>query len=93
MRANDASSTIEASPDVIWAILTDAPGYTTWDSGIVRVEGRIAPGETIKVVSDDQGGLQGQPGPEAPRGSRRVTEEPRYGWAGAASGRSIASLM
>jgi hypothetical protein len=51
MRAYDASSTIEASPDAIWAILTDAPGYTTWDSGIVRVEGRIAPGETIKVVS------------------------------------------
>jgi hypothetical protein len=51
MRAHDASSTIEASPDAIWAILTDAPRYTTWDSGIVRVEGRIAPGETIKVVS------------------------------------------
>jgi len=51
MRAYDASSMIEASPDAIWAILTDAPGYTTWDSGIVRVEGRIAPGETIKVVS------------------------------------------
>jgi hypothetical protein len=27
------------------------------------------------------------------RGSRRVVEEPRYGWAEAASGRSIASLM
>jgi len=51
MRAYDASSTIEANPDAIWAILTDPPGYTTWDSGIVRVEGRIAPGETIKVVS------------------------------------------
>jgi Polyketide cyclase / dehydrase and lipid transport len=51
MRAYDASSTIEASPEAIWAIPTDAPGYTTWDSGIVRVEGRIAPGETIKVVS------------------------------------------
>jgi hypothetical protein len=51
MRAYEASSTIEASPDAIWAILTDAPGYTRWDSGIVRVEGHIAPGEKIKVVS------------------------------------------
>jgi uncharacterized protein YndB with AHSA1/START domain len=161
MRAYDASSTIEASPDAIWAILTDAPGYTTWDSGIVRVEGRIAPGETIKVVSkvnpgrtfpvkvteftpgqrmtwsggmplglfkgvrtftlspqgdgeaDRAGGVQRPAAAddlaldarpralvravrdraEAPRGSRRVVEEPRYRWAGAASGRSIASLM
>lgn len=51
MRAYEASSTIQASPDAIWAILTDAPGYTGWDSGIVRVEGSIAPGEKIKVVS------------------------------------------
>ncbi len=51
MRAFEASSTIEASPDAIWAVLTDAPGYTEWDSGVERVEGRIAPGETITVYS------------------------------------------
>jgi hypothetical protein len=52
MKAYDATSTIEAAPDDIWAILTDAPGYTRWDSGVERVEGRIAPGERIKVVSE-----------------------------------------
>jgi hypothetical protein len=31
--------------------LTDAPGYQRWDSGVERVEGSIAPGEKIKVVS------------------------------------------
>jgi hypothetical protein len=51
MRAFEASSTIEASPDAIWAVLTDAPGYSAWDSGVERVEGRIAPGETITVYS------------------------------------------
>jgi hypothetical protein len=51
MKAYDATSLIEASPDSIWAILTDAPSYTAWDSGVERVEGRIAPGETIKVFS------------------------------------------
>ena len=51
MKSYQAESMINASPEAIWAILTDAPGYTTWDSGVVRVEGRIAPGETIKVVS------------------------------------------
>jgi hypothetical protein len=52
MKFYEASSTINASPDAIWAILTDAPGYTSWDSGVVGVEGTIAPGETIKVTSE-----------------------------------------
>jgi hypothetical protein len=51
MKSYDATAEIKASPDAVWAILTDAPGYQTWDSGIVRVEGTIAPGEKIKVVS------------------------------------------
>ena len=51
MKSYDASATINAGPDAIWAVLTDAAGYADWDSGVVRVEGRIAPGEKIKVVS------------------------------------------
>jgi hypothetical protein len=31
--------------------LTDRPGYRAWDSGVERVEGTIAPGRKIKVVS------------------------------------------
>jgi hypothetical protein len=45
----EASSTISAKPEAIWAILTDGAGYPSWDSGVERVEGRIAPGETIKI--------------------------------------------
>jgi hypothetical protein len=52
MKSYEASSTIEASPEAVWAVLTDAPAYPTWESGVVRVEGTIAPGETIKVVSE-----------------------------------------
>lgn len=51
MRFYEASATIAAPPDTIWAILTDAPHYADWDSGVERVEGRIAPGQTIKVFS------------------------------------------
>ncbi len=32
--------------------MTDAAGLPAWDSGIQRVEGRIATGETIKVYSE-----------------------------------------
>jgi hypothetical protein len=51
MKAYEAEATINAPPDKIWAILTDGQAYPTWDSG-VRVEGRIAPGETIKIHSE-----------------------------------------
>jgi len=51
MKFYETTATIQASPDTIWAILSDGAGYTDWDSGVVRVEGRIAPGEKIKVVS------------------------------------------
>jgi hypothetical protein len=51
MKSFEASALIKADPDAIWSILTDAPRLSKWDSGIERVEGRIAPGETIKVFS------------------------------------------
>jgi hypothetical protein len=47
-----ASSSIDADPDTIWTILTDAPAYADWDNGVVRIEGTIAPGERIKVFSE-----------------------------------------
>ena len=52
MKSYDAEATIAAPPETIWAILTAAPAYAEWDSGVQRVEGRIAPGEKIKVVSE-----------------------------------------
>jgi hypothetical protein len=51
MKAYDASAAIRASSDAIWDVLVDAPGYTRWDSGVERVDGRIGPGEKITVVS------------------------------------------
>jgi hypothetical protein len=51
MKSYDAAAEINASPDAIWAILTDAPSHQAWDSGVERVESSIAPGEKIKVVS------------------------------------------
>ncbi|HEY0829748.1 MAG TPA: SRPBCC domain-containing protein [Candidatus Dormibacteraeota bacterium] len=49
MKYFDASSTIKASPEKVWAVLTDGDRFPQWDSGIERVEGRIAPGSTIKL--------------------------------------------
>jgi hypothetical protein len=49
MKTFQTSTTIRAEPKAIWALLTDAPGYPAWNTTVDRVEGRIAPGETIKV--------------------------------------------
>lgn len=40
---------IDAPPERIWALLTDAPGYPSWNSTVDRVDGRIAKGETVTV--------------------------------------------
>ena len=47
----ESSADIAASPETVWAILTDGSGWTSWDSGVDGVEGRIAAGETITIRS------------------------------------------
>jgi len=51
MRAYEARADIQASPERVWSILVDGTGWPTWDSGVDRVEGRIAAGETITIRS------------------------------------------
>jgi hypothetical protein len=52
MKSYESSATIKATPDAIWAILTDARAYPSWDSGVESVEGHVAPDEKIKVASE-----------------------------------------
>lgn len=52
MKFYSATSIIDATPEAIWEILIDTPAYSQWDSGVVRVEGRAASGEKLKVVSE-----------------------------------------
>jgi hypothetical protein len=49
MRFYEAESIIGAKPDAVWSILIDAAHWPTWDSGVDSVEGRIGPGETVKI--------------------------------------------
>lgn len=51
MKFYEAEADIDADPDTIWKVLTDAPEYARWDSGVERVDGTIAPGRTITVRS------------------------------------------
>jgi uncharacterized protein YndB with AHSA1/START domain len=49
MKAFAVKTSIRATPERIWALLTDAAGYVRWNNTVRKVEGRIAPGERITV--------------------------------------------
>jgi hypothetical protein len=47
----ESSAEIAAAPDAVWAVLTDGAGWSTWDSGVDGVDGRIASGQMITIRS------------------------------------------
>ncbi len=47
----EASTTIEANPDAVWTVLSDAPGWSRWDSGVEDVDGVLGPGQRVKIRS------------------------------------------
>ena len=49
MKSFATRTTIQATPDAIWRVLTDAPGYAGWNATVNRVDGRIALGEKVTV--------------------------------------------
>jgi hypothetical protein len=49
MKSFATRTTIQATPEAIWRLLTDAPSYPSWNATVTRVEGRIALGETVTV--------------------------------------------
>lgn len=51
MKSFEATTTIAASPETIWQILTDAAGYPKWDPNMIRLEGTIALGRKIKAYT------------------------------------------
>ena len=42
---------IGAPPDVVWALLTDASTYPAWNDAVISIDGPIALGERIELVS------------------------------------------
>lgn len=51
VKAWNATTTIAAAPDRIWAILTDAARYPEWDPYAERIEGQIAPGAKLVIYT------------------------------------------
>ncbi len=51
MKQFQAAATINASPEAVWSILTDASAYPSFDPYCDKIEGEIAPGQKIKAFS------------------------------------------
>ncbi len=49
MKEFAVKTSIRATPERIWALLTDAAGYIRWNNTVQKVEGKIAPGERVTV--------------------------------------------
>ena len=49
MKSFATSITIRAPSEAVWALLTDAARYPQWISTVVKIDGRIAPGEKVTV--------------------------------------------
>jgi uncharacterized protein YndB with AHSA1/START domain len=49
MKTFATSIVIQAPRERVWALLTDAPAYPSWNTTVDKVEGRIALGEKITV--------------------------------------------
>jgi uncharacterized protein YndB with AHSA1/START domain len=51
LRPFEASTTIEASPQQVWAVLADSAGWSRWNSGVDGVDGVLAPGKRVTIRS------------------------------------------
>ena len=51
MKEFSATTTIAATPETIWQIITDAPRYPEWEPTVDRIEGTIALGNQITAYT------------------------------------------
>ena len=53
-----AEITIEATPEEVWSVLTDAPGYAAWNSLLVPVGGDFSEGAEVEYQMTQPNGKQ-----------------------------------
>lgn len=76
MRCFEAEADIASSREKIWKLLTDAPGYPSWNPTVERIEGTIGPEETIKCF------VKVSPGRAFPLKVTRLDPGRRMVWSG-----------
>jgi len=51
VKSYEAAARIDASPELVWALLVDVGSWRDWDSGVDRVDGRVALGEKLTLYA------------------------------------------
>lgn len=51
MTSYKVTRSIEADPDTIWALLADTAKWKAWNPTIISIDGTIAEGQKVKLVS------------------------------------------
>ena len=51
MRYYEAGSFIEATPEQVWPVLSDTDAWPDWDSGVIKVDGRLALGQKLSITA------------------------------------------
>lgn len=50
MRSYQATALIDAPAEQVWRVLTDIAAWPSWDSGVIKVDGRLALGEKLSIT-------------------------------------------
>ena len=50
MRSYEATTGIDAVPAQVWAVLSDIARWPSWDSGVTKVDGRLALDEKLSIT-------------------------------------------
>ncbi|MGB1032505.1 MAG: SRPBCC family protein [Flavobacteriales bacterium] len=50
-RSTTVSIQIDAAPEVVWALLTNAENFPMWNSTVISIDGKIELGEKIKLIA------------------------------------------
>jgi len=56
MKSYEASSSIDATPERVWEVLTNTAAWPSWDSGVTEVDGRLALGEKLSITVEANSG-------------------------------------
>ena len=51
MKSFAITTLIRATPEIVWAILTDGTRWTQWNTTIEKIEGSVTPGSRLKVYT------------------------------------------
>ena len=51
MRSYESRALVDAAPEKVWTVLKDIGGWSSWNSGVLGVDGQLEPGQKLTIRS------------------------------------------